>query len=151
MVEFRKSEPCSYFSFRMVVRGSRSCFYPDTASSSEFNELVLKGERVSLDHIQAQFNTKYCLLEVNNLEGTNKQCCGHLAMVKFKETFWHLGFIWKLVPNAPVEVFIWNGSVERNYPDVLLIAERKTDLEFHVVSQDGLQVTFVNFIANKED
>lgn len=135
----------------MVVRGSRSCFYPDTASSSEFNELVLKGERVSLDHIQAQFNTKYCLLEVNNLEGTNKQCRGHLAMVKFKETFWRLGFIWKLVPNAPVEVFIWNGSIERNYPDVLLIAERKTDLEFHVVPQDSLQVTFVNFIANKED
>lgn len=63
---------------------------------------------------------------------------------------WRLCFIWKLVLNKPVQVYVWKGGLLSGYSYILMNATSSSKLEFRSMPQHELQFLLVNVIMQDE-
>jgi hypothetical protein len=128
-----------------MVTGSRSFFFPEVENITAFNEAVISGERLGLDDIKSKFNTEFALLEVNNIGKTKPQCRGHAAMILIDGS-WCLCFLWQLVFEESLELYLWTGTLQSGFQDVLVDKESGLrSLEFRTIPQQDLLFGFCEY------
>jgi hypothetical protein len=130
-----------------MVTSSRNLFFSCGGECYSIQQGRHFRRKVELDDIKSKFSTEFALLEVNNIGKTNPQCRGHAAMILIDGS-WHLCFLWRLVFEESLEVYLWTGTLQSGFPDVLVDKEsRLRSLEFRTIPQQDLCLVFVNIIA----